>query len=123
VHFLSEYVFRLIIIEGGSDLKLTLKQYSMALIFQCLSELLKRIAEDEHDNGIDNFLGPCAQDISKLIRSMHNVCIMNKPEIEFYSTREIIISKLSDKKYSTIASEYAFMCQYLCTKIVRQEIV
>lgn len=123
VHFLSEYVFRLISIEGCSDIKLTIRQYSMALIFQCLSELLKRIGEAEYDNSIEMFMGPCAQDVSKLIRSMHNVCIMKNQESEFYSAREIITSKITEKKYCVVASEYAFMCQYLCTKLVRMEIL
>ncbi len=123
IYFLSEYVFRLIAMQGGADFKQALNQHTMAWSLQCMGELLKRTAEFEHENARLKRNNSAAEDLNTLIRNMYDVCFRRKPACEYYSIQNGMIEKIKSKKYDAALCEHCSICEYLCTKLVRQEII
>jgi phosphate uptake regulator len=123
IYFLSEYVFRLISIQSEADLRLALNHQTMAWSLQCIGELLKKISELEYENAKLKKNSAAGKEIQSIIRSVYNFCILKKAAIEYYNAKTVLQKNMESKQYCKITTEYISMCQFLCTKLVKQEIV
>lgn len=121
IYFLTEYLFRMVALEGSSDFSNSLKEDFIASYIQTIAEILKKAAEVEHEHALNEFFGGASPDLKNLIRTVYDVCMLKREPGQFYEIRNQIIQKVKEKKYNTTCAGYAHMCEYFCTKLVRME--
>jgi ribosomal protein L23 len=121
IYFLTAYLFRIVSIEGSADFKASIKYNLTAGIIQILAEVLKSVANLEHEIGLSEMFGGISKDLNKLVLATYEICMLHKDPELFHQIKNVIALKIKEKRYNMACIGYAHMCEYLCSKLVQME--